>query len=594
MTLTILNREPVIRKIEVYDFEWIPGSLKMRLCGRYGPQGYKYYLTVDDFLNDTLTFSNRGKWFFAHAGGLADVQFILERVAEQGGYVVEASFSGSSAIIVKIKKDKHVWTFCDSYWLFRDSLKSIGDAIGMPKTGPANEINMTSKEMKEWYATVPLETLIPYNKNDCQILYYALTQFQELLLKEGSILQKTIASCGMTLFRSKFLKQPIRTNATVNAIAREAYHASRVEVFCKRCDNANYYDVNSSFPFSMTKPMPGELQYTHIGIPDRIIGNPEICYLVKANVTVYETHIPPIPYRNNGRIFFPMGTWTGWFTDVDFELLMSEGAKINKVYESLEFNTFMDLADYSQTIYKKRKDCNTKFEKILYKYLLNCVYGKMAERPEKQRMWINPPREMLEKLSHEKLISAKAGGIFLEDIILPLEHIHVPVSVRITALSRKLLYDLISTSFDRFYCDTDGFSTTDNFETSNELGGLKLEKRIIHGEFYAPKVYSLTVEDKDKEGRDIEKTIVHAKGFSLGKDESIAKERFQNLIEGKHIEVEHMARLRENLKKGLAPRETIIKKVFSNKVVPKRFFYPDGQSRPWSVDEIKKFSGDEK
>lgn len=588
MTLTVITSPQKVRRFEVYDFEWIPGTLKMRLCGRYSAdKGYQHYPTVDDFLNDTLTFSNRGKWFFAHAGGLADVQFVFEKLANRKEYVIEASFSGSSAIIVKVKRDKHVWTFCDSYWIFRDSLKTIGEAIGMPKLGPANEINMTTEDMKKWYAEVELRELIPYNQRDCEILYTALDQFQNLLLEEGGTLQKTIASCGMMLFRRRFLKTEIRTNNGVNEIARQAYHASRVEPIAYNCVNANYFDVNSSFPFSMTNPLPGNLVASYSSLPDRLLKRQDRSYLVKASITVPDTYLPPIPYRRGGRLFFPVGSWTGWFIDVDFELLIREGGKVNKIYESYEFDTFTDMADYSMTIYDKRKNSKTKFEKTLYKYLLNCLYGKMAERPEKKRLWINPSTEILRGLKPENMISAQAGGIFLEDVKLPLEHVHVPVSVRITAYSRRLLYDFMTDAYNGcYYCDTDGFATDDEFLTSSELGGLKLEKKIIHGEFYAPKVYSLTIEGKDGQ----EETIVHAKGFSLGKDDAEAKRRFQAIIEGQQIGVERMSRLRENLRTNIAPVEKVIKKSLSKDIIPKRFFYPDGASRPWHVDEIKSFT----
>jgi hypothetical protein len=140
----------------------------------------------------------------------------------------------------------------------------------------------------------------------------------------------------------------------------------------------------------------------------------------------------------------------------------------------------------------------------------------------------------------------------------------------------------------KYYCDTDGFATDEVLPTSNELGGLKLEKKIIHGEFYAPKVYSLTVEDEKHESG--ENTIVHAKGFSLGKDPKEAKRRFQEIIEGRQIEVERMSRLKECLRSGTGPKEKILKKALSGKIVPKRFFYPDGHSRPWHVEEINSFT----
>lgn len=592
MSLSPIDTPARRRRFETYDFEW-GRHLRMRLCGRYNERGYTYYYTVEDFLNDVLTHSNRGKWFFAHAGGLADVQFIFEKLVSNPKFVIEAAFSGSSAIIVKVKRDGQVWCFCDSYWLFRDSLARIGEALGLEKTGPTNEVNMSEEDTKEWYDTVPLEELIPYNKRDCEILYKAIYDFQELLLQEGGMLQKTVASCGMALFRRSFLSQSIRTNNGVNNLAREAYHASRVEVISHRCVNAKYYDVRSSFPFSMTKPQPGNLVQSHTGLPDRLLQKADRSYMVKANVTVPDSHIPPMSYRHhlNNRLFFPCGKWTSWFTDVDFELLIQEDCKINMVFESMEFDVFTDLAEYSLSIYDKRKKATSDFMKLLYKYLLNCVYGKLAERPEKKKMWINPPVEVLARLSLDDYVR---DGVFLEDVFLPLQHVHVPVSARITAFSRKILYEFLTESTESYYCDTDGFATTDEFPVGKELGELKLEKEIIHGEFYSPKVYSLTTDDNGKEKR-----IVHAKGFSLGKQDSEDKrrsaiKRFEAIVNGKEIQVERMMRVREVARKrgesGYRPREVTVPKKLSDDVIPKRFFYPDGESRPWQVEEIKKFA----
>lgn len=355
----------------------------------------------------------------------------------------------------------------------------------------------------------------------------------------------------------------------------------------------------------MTKPQPGDLIQSHPGLPDRLVGNRNRSYIVKCNMTIPDQHIPPIPYRdpNTHRLFFPSGKWTAWLTDVDFEILIREGFKINMIFESKEFDVFNDLGEYALSIYKKRKATDDHFMKILYKYLMNAVYGKLAERSEKKRMLIHPSRETLERLDFKYaqyddddnlLIGGLEqcyvrDGVFIEDIYLPLQHVHVPISARITALSRELIYDLLTDSSNAYYCDTDGFATDDDFPTGNELGELKMEKEIIYGEFHSPKVYSLRV---NKEGK--EETIVHAKGFSLGKQDTPEKraeaiKRFRAIVEGKHIQVERMSRLRENLRKNAAPKEVVVKKALSDNVIPKRFFYPDGESRPWSVEEIKGF-----
>jgi hypothetical protein len=240
--------------------------MQLRLCGVHDGKRYTAYRTIEHFLNDNLTSKNRGKWFYAHFGGMADLSFVLAKIVEHArkkphfSYSVEASFSGSSAIIVHIRQGKNSWHFIDSFWLLRDKLANIGKSIGMAKglSVPGWD-DMTQAEKEDWYANAPFGDLLVYNEQDCWILWNAIHQFQETLLSMGGQLQMTLASCAMHLFRRRFLSRDIHIPAHVNEAARKAYFSSRVEVFQSSCDNAFYYDINSSFPYAMTFPCPGNI-----------------------------------------------------------------------------------------------------------------------------------------------------------------------------------------------------------------------------------------------------------------------------------------------------------------------------------------------
>ena len=135
------------------------GPLQLRLAGYYDqqPRGdeagdepdmeerYYAYPTVHELVNFLLSREHRGCWFFAHAGGLADMQFVLDDLlaeikeqlrgqgsrsqhdllaegraagrgrlgGDRGGrcWKIRASFSGSSAIIVHVSSGKNAWHF---------------------------------------------------------------------------------------------------------------------------------------------------------------------------------------------------------------------------------------------------------------------------------------------------------------------------------------------------------------------------------------------------------------------------------------------------------------------------------------------------
>lgn len=574
MALTPITTLRQVREFTVYDLEWIPGKMELRMIGVYDEmRGYRWYRTVEGFFDKELTRASRGRWFFAHAGGMADFLFFLEKLVLDERYSVQASFSGSSAIIVHVRRGKHSWHFCDSLWLFRDSIKNIGKAVGIQKGNEDGSV--------DFFRDATIEELIPYNRTDCLILYTALIRFQDYLLQMGGELRMTVASCGLTLFRRRFLTRAIETDANINEVTRKAYFASRVEVLTTHCDSAYYYDINSSFPYSMTAPLPGEFIRSQETLPDTGI------YFARVRVRVPDCYLPPLPKRIGQRLFFPTGTWEGWYCNVDLQLLEESGGTIERVYEVLCFAEQTYFRDYVRTIWEHRQTAEG-FDRVLDKYLLNCLYGKMAELPDKTRLSIRPKNPG----TVDDMISP---GMYLEEFKAGVPHVHVPISAYVTALSRRALYKFMEQSPELHYCDTDGFSTTVEYDTGKSLGELKLEKIINRGRFVAPKIYSLHGEATDGESL----AVYRAKGFSK-MDES----RFSTLTDGipdgglSYLELDEvnrreevtfirMRRLREMIREGhLTPSEaTIGKKLRSG--IPKRYTYPDGHTRPWQIDELE-------
>jgi hypothetical protein len=367
----------------------------------------------------------------------------------------------------------------------------------------------------------------------------------------------------------------------MNGIAQEAYFASRVEVFTEKCWDANYLDINSSFPFAMTKPCPGPLIKTSRRLPD----NDDAIYIAEVTVTVPDCYLPPLPMRMEGRLFFPVGTWKSWLTSVDIALLQKEGGQILRVWEVLHFEPFMDLAEYSSRFYEMRRIATTPFERIAFKLLLNSLYGKFAEGTIKKGLHLNPDMEKIaeEDMSWEMLIP----GVWTHEEDRKVPHRHVPISAHITAQARETLYGYMSSCREIHYCDTDGFSTREEMETSDALGDLKLEKKIRHGHFVQCKVYRLDGVELQKDGSwtELGDKGVKAKGFS-----NMSIEKFNVLLENQAIDYERMRRIKELARRGdFTPREDVIQKKLKNIVLAKRFHYPDGHTRPWQVGELRDY-----
>lgn len=577
MAITVITSERKRRDIITYDLEWIPGTLEVRLVGVFDGNEYRHYYSVEEFINEELVYSNKSKWFYAHAGGLADVQFVLESLLKIGGFSIKAAFSGSSAIIVNARKSKIAWKFVDSYWLLRDSLANIAKSLGMKKGGDVPGFDkFTEEQKKDFFTNVPILELRDYNEQDCRILWSAIRNFEEAIWQWGGNLKMTQASTAMDLFRRKFLLKDIDTFESLNETCRKAYFASRVEVFTRDCEDSNYYDINSSFPFAMMNPCPGNYLGASRRLPDD-----DKPYIADVEFEIGETYFPPAPTRIGGRVFFPVGRWRSWLSSVDVQLLEREGHRIIKCYEAHKFDQFNDLAEYVQTIYNKRKNSTDPFEKQVLKILMNSLYGKFGEASEKTAMYFDPSEKQLAAWElGETDVENLFPGCWLEYKKEVVAHAHVAISVHITALARRTIFDFMSNCNDFHYCDTDGFSTTEELGvTGNELGQLKFEKRIGVGTFVAPKVYRL--DDK-----------VKAKGFSLSRDHDEAIRQFEILKAGGNITVTRMTRLRE-LYRGqkTKPQESHILKgmpsVALGTAIGKRHMYPDGETRPWHVQELK-------
>lgn len=569
----------------VYDLEWVPtfrqdgtrnkDAMQMRMAGVYDGERYRWYTTMDGFIASELTHKNRGKWFYAHAGGLADFQFVIDRL-QKLGYSVQGSTSGSSAIICHVSRlvprrnddgtitwiaGKDRWHFVDSYWLIRDSLRNIGKWAGVGGKG-------NDAESVDYYADAPLLELRDYNERDCLILYNGIQLFEKVLYDLGGQLRMTQASCAMDLFRRKFLSHDIATDATVNEITRAAYFASRVEVLSTWCEDAYYYDVNSSFPYAMTYPVPGELKGSYKGRPK---GDPEDLWMADCEVEVPDSYLPPLPVRAGGRLFFPTGKWRGWYSNVDIEVLLKSGGKLHKIHESMTFHPNTDIRDYSLTLYDLRKKSEG-VVKVVCKYLMNSLYGKFAESDLKSEIIVNPT-----KINPEWTMMTP--GVFTHEKVVAVPHMHVPIAVHVTAIARRTLYDYMGLSSELHYCDTDGFSTTQRYRDGNELGEIKLEKHIRKGRFIQAKVYHLDGSDTD--GNDMQ--VVKAKGFSR-----MTLEKFEKLLNFEEITYTRMARIKENARRGdFTPRESVWHKGIRPDAISKRVFYPDGQSRPWNLDELQ-------
>jgi len=557
-TTRVMTRKRII----AYDLEWVPLKLELRLVGVKDLRCYRSYPTVDAFISGELHSGSTGAFFAAHAGGLYDSIFLLKAL-RQGRYHVAIIPSGSSAILMRVTKGRYHWSFIDSYAILKSPLAKIGLAIGKPKI--------------DCDFDAPMPELIRYNERDCDIVLTALYQLQEELSELGGELRLTVASIAMGLFRSRYMGAEIYRSRMVNESAMFAYHAARVEIYRHELDEpAHYYDINSSFPNSMLHPQPGSLLAVSNNIPGTIDLDTPI--LAHAIVSVPSSYIGPLPFRVEGmRVFFPTGTWEGWFTQADLISLFDCGGHIVKAIQCMMFHRNLDLGYYVRDMHaRKQSSPPDSFKRLLYKYLLNSLYGKFTEREEKTSFIVNPSKEELG--SGIELVSP---GVYSRDEERDISHRWVPIGANITAISRNALHSRLvqaSNGGKLFYTDTDSVLTTATLPSGQEIGELQDQSAtaggVISGTFLCPKVYRLIYGDGSED--------IKAKGFP-----KLDSKAFERLRDGEAIEDRRFTRLRGVLASpSLEPSERAISKALRGLSRPKRQVTDDGDTVPWSVLEV--------
>lgn len=497
------NSEKNYNKIAVFDIEsydWINAYA----IGLYYDEIYKEFIGDDcikQFLEFVLTKKFRGYSFFAHNGGKFDFNFLLQNNLKD--FEIDIIRSGSRLIQISFKKNKQIWKFKDSFCFLPFSLKKICKNFGTKTIKGEFEHEKVKKyNYMEFYSEWS-----DYLKNDCVSLYESINIFNSYIYnKYGISIENniTLAQLSMKIFRKNFLKIEIPNYSTkTEEDIRKSYYGGRTEVFKLFVDKANYYDINSLYPFVMHEykfPISNPVFstnfdiYTDEGIVFAEVETPE------------NINIPVLPYRlydknKNYKLIFPKGKFKGWFCLPEIRLAKEEGYKIN-IIKGYKFECEYLFKEYVDLIYKEKQ--NSKKDSVNYivsKLLLNSLYGKFGQKRETENIIFFPSCEIgLKPLDFFGEIP-----FFSEKKISKSKHILPAIASYVTSYARIELYKLLKNN-DPIYCDTDSIITENVLHTSLDLGGLKKEDDVNKGYFLAPKMYAYL--------NNFDEEIVKCKGFS--------------------------------------------------------------------------------
>lgn len=522
--------------------------------------------------------------WYAHNGGKYDVCLLLPVILELGG-ACTGYIAGGRLISLRITVDGVTINLYDSYSVVPSALDKASLAFDLP----------TKKIFKkEDYSKVKRWSVAKMRKGcwaDCQIVLELLDKVEGFLISEGGELKATTASCAFNLLKSSVAVLDMREHSNVNEWVRDAYYGGRVEVYRHLPDEwLGEWDVNSSYPWSMTGELPWMPREIVVGVRARQSYETGRPCVVEATVRVPQMAIPPLPFRSPDKsLYYPVGEWRGRWVGEELRYAESLGVEVLKVHACLPFTRSSPFKDFIHMLHKKKSEGDGA-SRLFYKLMMNACYGKFGQKPEKEILRIMPDADAAMDFiynaqpdSVRELSSTDIRFLGVETVLWS-KQTHYGIAATITARSRILLHKRLIQSTRPAYADTDSVhaAVKSKLPTGIRLGDLKLEVDKMRAIYYAPKLYTLELVTPLIKPDGKKQWAVHkSKGFPVD------GETFGKIIKGEDVSFERMQLIRRQISVGHnePARVTDIKAWSGNS--SKRKPFENGETEPWSTNEIE-------
>lgn len=252
---------PLFAVFDIESTEWV--NLRC-LCHVDEFGNRKHFTEIRKYVDWLYGPSFLGDSVWAHWGGKFDMRFILPE-AHRRGWSIETILSGNLTVIMAVTDaNKRTIRFCESARIMPDSVEAVGKSVKLPK------LDADRKNIDD----VPWDELLTYCFRDCDIVLKGLQQMREVMEAQGVDFAYTLASMTTRYIRRSDVidwrklyeadperpgkLRPSREFGVADAFSANALFGGRTEMFKMGKFNGPlyYYDVTSSYPWSMTHELP--------------------------------------------------------------------------------------------------------------------------------------------------------------------------------------------------------------------------------------------------------------------------------------------------------------------------------------------------
>ena len=376
----------------------------------------------------------------------------------------------------------------------------------------ADWINYLDMEKEHGVTKKDLKDLKQRVMNDVKATYILGSFLKRFYAEECGIPFKlTVSSSALFLFKKKYFKDRWVRDLDkypylkrCEELEQEAYYGGRTELFRKGSFDIYEYDINSAYLSIMRDKLFPDVDqmrthYVKRGENWQKYWDRGYQMIMRCKVHVPNCYIPILPYRINGKLCFPRGTFTGTWTSVELAEAMRHGTKILECYEFVYYSQskpyFKEFAEFvwaRRAEYKRQG--NGGMDKMIKK-IGNSLYGKFAQRNE-EGGYFGLSEEYDGFLPDGKFMVFKANGkqyLHVKGNEVPSSHYFPAIAAFITSYCRLKLLEAIKQDEDAIiYCDTDGVKLTrpvEGIKVSDELGDWAYEGKVRSVVFHRPKMY---------------------------------------------------------------------------------------------------------
>ena len=475
------------------DIETAPNGDVIGVGFAWGEQRqYKSFENLDDWYHFycSLLYSNR-KYkelhkrltrVYAHNGANFDYLSFYTYFADkeemlEGQYIT--ADSAGIGVIAKLKRANTVVTFLDSYRLLPQSLAKLGETFNanVQKQVVPPDCKNNYLKFKEKYP----DMFWSYLRSDVlsiqEIIHSFWGTIYELFGNVG-FLPMTLPALVLRIFTKQITEDIFTPHYDkLKQLERDAYKGGLT--LCLKTgtfDNVNVYDVNSMYPSVM---LTEEYPVSYMGYWSNEYDKTSMG-LWRGTFNQSRQDLPPILFdHKNGATYSGSGVYTtnelNYLTSIGGTFTITEGYVYTKTAPL--FTRFIDK------LYSLRKEAiengNDSLSYIL-KIMMNSLYGKFAQREDTDKIVLGKASEMVSMIDQGILFKI-LGDWFIIPEHREVQHCFVAIATMITANARidlhRRMTSVINQGNDVYYCDTDSIHTNGEYQTSNDLGGIKLENQ---------------------------------------------------------------------------------------------------------------------